>query len=105
MLKKELKNLDTDQSSRDLIDNINDELLKTTDCEDAKSLVALKAELQREEIANWIENRKEFYSMKRIITEKTNVNYKRWLNYQGGAVKLSKEELMDIKKAMQSVAK
>lgn len=105
MLKKDLKNLDTDPNRKELIETINGELLKTIDGEDAKSLVALKAELQREEVADWIDKRKEFYSMKRIITEKTSVKYKRWLNYQNGAVKLSKEELADIKKAMQSVAK
>lgn len=99
------KEIDTDQNNKKLIETINDELLKTSDAEDAKSLVALKAELQREEVANWIEHRKGFYSMRKIITEMTSVNYKRWLNYQNGAVKLSKDELMEIKKAMQSVAK
>lgn len=92
-------------SDRELIDTINDELLNAVDPEDAKNLVALKAELQREEVANWIEKRKEFYSMKRIIIKMTSVGYKRWLNYQNGAVKLSMDELVDIKRAMQAVAK
>lgn len=93
-----------DPSDSELIATI-DRILPDMSPEDAKELVEFKMELKRDVIASYIEKRKEFYNMKRLIIKMTNVNYKRWLNYQTGAVKLSMDELVEIKRAMQSVAK
>lgn len=93
-----------DPSDSELITTI-DRILPDMSPEDAKELVEYKMQLKRDVIASYIEKRKEFYNMKRLIIKMTSVNYKRWLNYQTGAVKLSMDELVEIKRAMQSVAK
>ena len=95
--------VDTDPTDNEMIETINKLLPSITDPDDASDLVKFKAELERDIVADWISSREKYYSMKAVIDNLTDIDYQRYKNYKSGLVKLTMNELQEIKKAMKSI--
>ena len=92
-------------SDQELIETINKLLPSITDPDDASDLVKFKAELERDIVVDWISSREKYYSMKAVIDNLTDIDYQRYRNFKSGLVKLTMNELQEIKKAMKSISK
>lgn len=92
-----------DPSNQELIETINKLLPSITDPDDASDLVKFKAELERDIVADWISSREKYYSMKAVIDNLTDIDYQRYRNFKSGLIKLTMNELQEIKKAMKSI--